>query len=706
MWPSLTAGQRWLLLLSLLCAVAGLLLLSTVPLRPPAGTPAPGAALAMTDPAFAYSPGWSVDAEGADPAEPPDPWTMPAGVITFTYGGGDLALNLAQGDYWAYLFVTVDGAPANALPVLRGNHNSLGRPAGYRPLYAPELQTEAGSTPAWVTIHRLPPGTGPHAVRIELWRGWGQRPIRGVAVASQPPAGPLPAWPGAALLVAGAWLALLARPAPGTLRFAARPVRPLAALRRAAQPFLAGSDHPLLTASAAAALLCIGLGAGSDRWLLALGGAAFLALAGLARPTLWLAALLFGLPFWYEVKLPLLPQRAFSLIDLGLLGGLALLAAHRLLAGPAPASPSRRGLSAPALLLAAIVSWSFVALFAASRFEPALREWRTVFLSGGLFALLLVSVLRLSPRPAADRRLLLAAWLLGGAAVAALALGQAVTGSGLIEAEGVRRVRGFYGSPNNLAAYLERTLAVSLALALFLRPRRSRLFYGALAAVQGIALLLTFSKGALFLGLPALLVVLWLGGWALLRRRGELPGALLWLAGAALAAGLALLPFVGAERFQRLLDFSQGTGFLRLNLWRSSWQMALDHPFFGVGPDNFLYTYRSGYILPAAWMEPNLNHPHNWLLDWWTRLGLVGLALGLGWWAAGAVRLWRRVHTPGAGDAGAAAALGLLAAAAAALAHGLIDVSYALPDLMLVWVLLFFLMPGEEEPAAALSEAG
>jgi hypothetical protein len=38
-------------------------------------------------------------------------------------------------------------------------------------------------------------------------------------------------------------------------------------------------------------------------------------------------------------------------------------------------------------------------------------------------------------------------------------------------------------------------------------------------------------------------------------------------------------------------------------------------------------------------------------------------------------------------------ALGVLAAIAAGLAHGLIDVSYALPELMIVWVLLFGLAP-------------
>jgi O-antigen ligase len=204
-------------------------------------------------------------------------------------------------------------------------------------------------------------------------------------------------------------------------------------------------------------------------------------------------------------------------------------------------------------------------------------------------------------------------------------------------------------------------------------------------------------------------VVLWLGGWWLLRQSGQ-PTRPLWLlAGLAALGCLAMAPFLGTERFQRLLDFSQGTGFLRIQLWRSAWQMALDHLPFGVGPDNFLYTYRSGYILPEAWQEPNLNHPHNWLLDWWTRLGLIGLALGLGFWASGIAKLWRRFRAAdealsgeGVGDVALTNAalvderriwaLGFLAASLAALAHGWIDLSYALPDLMIVWCTMFFLL--------------
>jgi O-antigen ligase len=161
---------------------------------------------------------------------------------------------------------------------------------------------------------------------------------------------------------------------------------------------------------------------------------------------------------------------------------------------------------------------------------------------------------------------------------------------------------------------------------------------------------------------------------------------------------VALTPFWATERFQRLLDFQQGTGFLRLNLWRSAWQMALDHPLVGVGPDNFLYAYRSHYLLPAAWQEPNLNHPHNWLLDWWTRLGLPGFALGLTAWGLIIGRVWHDIRR----GADPVLSLALLAAVAAALAHGLIDASYALPDLMAVWVLIGALA-GQSQPRAPVA---
>ena len=259
----------------------------------------------------------------------------------------------------------------------------------------------------------------------------------------------------------------------------------------------------------------------------------------------------------------------------------------------------------------------------------------------------------------------------------------------LITAEGVKRVRALYGSPNNLALYLERTFLVTLALATLLPASKQRIAWILAGGVQAVALLLTFSKGSLFLGLPAGLLTLWLGGMLLLPMQGRSRRPLIWLATAAFAFALALLPFLGTERFRRLLDLSQGTGYLRVQLWRSSWQMALDHLPFGVGPDNFLYAYRSAYLLPEAWQEPNLNHPHNWILDWWTRIGLPGLVMAMALFATGFYALWRTAKSVARTQIPEAVlSLGFLAAGIGALTHGLIDASFALPDLMIVWVLI------------------
>ncbi len=109
----------------------------------------------MDSPALFYSDGWRMTQTGADPPEPADPWLEPSGVLTFTYSGAELALNLAVGDYWSYVYVTVDGQPANLLPYIRGNDVAAGAPAGYRTFYAPEKQVEGFPSPEWVRVHAV-----------------------------------------------------------------------------------------------------------------------------------------------------------------------------------------------------------------------------------------------------------------------------------------------------------------------------------------------------------------------------------------------------------------------------------------------------------------------------------------------------------------------------------------------------------------------
>jgi O-antigen ligase len=101
-----------------------------------------------------------------------------------------------------------------------------------------------------------------------------------------------------------------------------------------------------------------------------------------------------------------------------------------------------------------------------------------------------------------------------------------------------------------------------------------------------------------------------------------------------------------------------------------------------VGPDNFLYAYRSHYVLPGAWEELNLSHPHNLVLDLLTRLGIFGLAAGAWLLTATFVAGWQLLRSQWAPIR--PYYLGLYVGLAAGLAHGLTDNSIFLVDLSIL----------------------
>lgn len=280
------------------------------------------------------------------------------------------------------------------------------------------------------------------------------------------------------------------------------------------------------------------------------------------------------------------------------------------------------------------------------------------------------------------------AFMLGTTLMALYATYQFFFTDRAITAEGVHRAIGVYGSPNNLALLLDRAVPILIAVVAFssvvsspqrenrTTGRRRRLY--ALALIPTLtALVLTFSRGALLLGLPAAVLFMGIarGGWAL------------WIAvGFLVTAGIALLPLFGTDRFRSILNINAGTGFFRLRLWQSAWAMLRDFPWLGVGLDNFLYQYRTRYILPDAWQEPNLSHPHNIFLDFGTRLGIGGIAVLL-WSQIAFWRVaWRLYHRLSEG-AIRALILGLMASMIATLAHGLVDNSFFLVDLGFIYML-------------------
>ncbi len=287
------------------------------------------------------------------------------------------------------------------------------------------------------------------------------------------------------------------------------------------------------------------------------------------------------------------------------------------------------------------------------------RELRALIFEPVLF-LWLLAALPGSPR------LALGGFLASATLLAVVAIAQVALGIGGTEAEGVRRAQAWYPSPNHLALMLGRAWPFLLALGLT-RARPALLPAG----VAALAILLTFSSGG-WLGAAA-------GGVVAIAALGHRRVAL--TLGAAAAAvfvaisGLALLNLL-PERFS---PFRQA-GTIRVDLWLSSLAMLRDHPVLGVGLDNFTYLYQQVYLRDGGTAEPNLSHPHNWVLHFWLELGLLGLVAFL--WLQRT--FWRvAIRQRGWFVAGAMGAM------ADTLVHGLIDQSYFLVDLSyLFWLVL------------------
>ncbi len=404
------------------------------------------------------------------------------------------------------------------------------------------------------------------------------------------------------------------------------------------------------------------------------------ALLIVARPQagIWLAVLL--LPFYYQHKelalvdgllvVPPATAAAFALLP-----AIVLAAAER--AGAFPTSSWRAGVIDDLRWSDALAAtWLLLNL-------TALRNvWQVSAYAQGMLELVVVPLIlyvaiRLFVRDAAALRSALMALFAGGLLIALLGIAGWLLGRGG-EVDGVRRLAGVFYSPNQTALTLLRALFVGLGLALGFHGPRRALWLG-LVGITAAALLLTASRGALLLGVPAGLVcvlVLWLlradapAGEQLrgLQRRRSVRMLLVTL------PVLALFAIVLGEA--RLLNVDSVDH--RLLLWRAALRLWSDFPIVGVGPGGFYWRYPA-YLPLGATLEPSLRHPHNVWLELATGWGILGLfwlgALVTGWLVSTARRL------PHMHAALQWPAIGLAAALVAALGHAQVDAFLALPEL-------------------------
>ena len=259
--------------------------------------------------------------------------------------------------------------------------------------------------------------------------------------------------------------------------------------------------------------------------------------------------------------------------------------------------------------------------------EPAVTDWRTLFLEPAIFYLLL----RMHARETTNQRQLVIGLLCGAALTAAIGIIQLLSGMEFATAEsGVRRLLSVYGSPNHAALFFGRCLPYAIALWCTTKDSRFRLGAAGIAFTLLSATLLTQSFAALLLGLPVMILAV---SWATRQR---------WIRLVCLALLIIfILTVLLGGRWSDWLNWEEGSLFVRWNVWRSAIEMWSDHPLRGLGLDQFLYAYRDTYIAPDAWQDPDISHPHNFLLDVWLRLGILGVGLFL-------VMQWQfwRAHIP------------------------------------------------------------
>lgn len=636
-----------------------------------------------------YSENWRFSELGAD-AVIHDPGAVTPDMenrIAVAFAGTDFAIVARRDNTSAYLFVTVDGAPANALPRQPDGQTFLLLTSPDR---APSLELIA-------VARGLVDGVHTAEIVHRPFNGDDRWPIAGYAVARPADAGRyqialaacavLGALGVAGMIGAGwrlPWRALR-WPSPEAIRHMIEWLISLLAsllvlagtLLTWGEP-LAGllrRDPPAL----ALTILTAGVASLSPVALITLAALIVLFVLIYNRPVLGLMLIIFWSAFFLST-LDLL-FRVFATVEVYLALTAAALALRGLVDGARRYRARTRVFARrwPRLTMLdwLALAWAGLGILSLSwarYFSPALHELRVVIIDPVLFYAL-IRLMRIKRR---DLVWLADTLVFSGMAIAAVGLVWFVSGQGVVETEeGARRLISVYGSPNGVGLYLGRALPFALAYALLPLGTWRRAFGVIGGALMLVAVLLSQSRGAILLGLPAgvlALLIMWRG------RRAAAPVA------AALAAiAVVLVPLSIA--LPRLRDLLGSTAFFRRHLWYSALNLIREHPITGAGLDQFLYWYRSRYLLPDAWAEPNLPIPHNVLLNHWVSLGVGGVMLAIAFQVAFWRGLWCARWRLLDDSLLLALALGLAGSMAHALAHGLVDVSYFSINLAFVFFL-------------------
>lgn len=237
------------------------------------------------------------------------------------------------------------------------------------------------------------------------------------------------------------------------------------------------------------------------------------------------------------------------------------------------------------------------------------------------------------------------------------------------------RIGGTIGSPNNAGGYLSIVLALAASVMFTSLGRAHKWLATAVVGLGGIALILTFSRGAWVAFALSITAMLFFFAGRMRLFSWKAPAA-----GVGLLA-LLYLPFHGVVS-ERLFGDDRGSAQSRIPLMKLAFRIIEDNPVLGVGSNNFpvvmdryiISELRSGFVYAV----------HNKYLLVWAETGSLGLLAYLAFLLGALRKGWQCWQL----NAGVLSTLGLAFAAAIA-GHMFqmgVDVFNGRPVAQLLWL--------------------
>ena len=203
------------------------------------------------------------------------------------------------------------------------------------------------------------------------------------------------------------------------------------------------------------------------------------------------------------------------------------------------------------------------------------------------------------------------------------------------------RVTAGLGNPEFLAGFLLTAWPLALALLLRASSKSAKFLWAMILVTAWIALVLAQSKAGWLGGVVGLVTFAFFYFWKsqdiLLARR--------WFIGLALLLVILTLATPLKNRLSGLLDPQNESIQFREQVWKGTWEMIKSHPVMGTGWGTFETAYPpyrpEALMLNQKQRSYEVEHAHNWVLEWVAETGFVGLGLLLFFVAAVCFQWWK-----------------------------------------------------------------